>query len=190
MQHFYWYSVVACLFVLLKLTSRWFTFPSREVITIIGNYSILFHFIFLSLFILFKVPRQKSTKSLFALFFLVILGTLYCLLTSVDSKQNSLCFAIVNLGLVFFCLVYYSNFFEELPRPKLLQEPSFWVITGIFFCMSTCIPINALHDYLRTDTTLKLEHKKDLFSIAYLSYGSLHLFIIKAYLCSKSPKTT
>lgn len=190
MKHFYWYSVVAFLLVLLKLMSRWLLIPSKEIVTLIGNYSILFHFVFLSLFILFLVPGNSSKKVPFTLFFLVIIATLYCLVTFDSSKQNSVCYAIANLGLVFFCLEYYHHFFQEIPKSGLLKEPSFWVITGVFFCMSISVPINALHDYLRSDTIVKLEDKKDLFSIAYLSYGTLHLFFIKAYLCSVNLKTT
>lgn len=190
MQHFYWYSIVAFLLVLLKLMSRWFLFPSANTITIIGNYSILFHFIFLSLFILFLVPGKKSMTVPFTLFVLVITATLYCLITFQKVQQNSVSYAIANLGLVFYCLVYFYHYFQELPRSALFKEPSFWVITGVFFSMSTSIPINALHDYLRVDKVLALQQKKDLFSIAYLSYGTLHLFLIKAYLCSVNIKTT
>ncbi len=190
MQHFYWYSIVASVLVLIKYMSRWFTIPSKYIVTLLYNYSILFHFIFLSLFILFAIPGKKSMKVSYTVFISVILLTLYYLLISGNMRQNSISYAIANLGLVFYCLMYYLNLFEQTPRCILLQEPSFWVITGIFFCMSTSIPINALHDYLRAENLVKLEQKKDLFSIAYFSYGSLHLFFIKAYLCSTNIKTT
>ena len=123
MQHFYWYSIVAFLLVLLKLMSRWFLFPSANTITIIGNYSILFHFIFLSLFILFLVPGKKSMTVPFTLFVLVITATLYCLITFQKVQQNSVSYAIANLGLVFYCLVYFTIIFKNFHDPPSLKNP-------------------------------------------------------------------
>lgn len=188
MRNFYWYSVVAALIALLRVTSSNFGLPTKLIMVEISNYSILFHFGFLSMFIFSVLPDKKKLQFSVPLLLTVFSLTLFFLITYSAKKQNSTSYAISNLGLVIYCVIYYSSLFWDVPKQNLLKEPSFWIISGIFLCMSISIPINSLHGYLRNDDYIKLENRKNLFGIAYFAYGTLHLFLIKAYLCSIRPQ--
>lgn len=185
MRNFYWYSIVGASLVLLRWCSKNYEFPSKDVMGIISNYSILFHFTFLSMFISSLLRNQQEYKFLTVLFVITFLITLFYLIVFPDKKQHSTSYAIANLGLVISCVTYFSTFFREIPDKNLLREPSFWIIGGIFLCMSAAIPILSLHRYLRDENYINEENRKNFYSIVYFAYGTMHLFFIKAYLCSQ-----
>jgi hypothetical protein len=188
MKGFYWYSIVAAGLAMLRFSSVQFPTPIQMAITRINNYSILFHFTFLSVFISSVLPNKQEFKysNLFILSFFCL--SLIFLLFNKTIKANSVPFAIANLGLVLYCIIYYYRLSKEPIQLNLFKEPSFWIISGIFICMSASIPINSLHEYLKGESSIDLTHRKNLFGIGYFAYGCFHLFLIKAYLCSTSPQ--
>jgi hypothetical protein len=190
MKKFYWYSIVAAILAVLRFSSDRLSPSAQEFITKVNIYSILFHFTFLSIFISSVLPNKKGfSKYSPAFISAVFCITLIFLLFDQNVRGNSVSFAIANLGLVIYCIVYYYNSFKEPSNADLLQEPSFWIISGIFLCMSASIPINSLHEFLRNETQIDIQRRKDIFGISYFAYGIFHLFLIKAYLCSTSHQT-
>ena len=186
MKYFYWYSIVGGILVLLKWTNKNYSFPSNDIMSQIRNYSVLFHFTFLSVFIYSILPRKNNFKLLLLLFFSIVFITVFCLVTGESTKANSVAFSIGNLGLVICCIIYFFGIFNNSPNQNLLKEPSFWIVSGIFLCMSAAIPVLSLYEYLRNENYVSQENKRNLTTIIYFAYGSLHLFLIKAYLCSIS----
>ncbi|MEP7107110.1 MAG: hypothetical protein ABI760_03995 [Ferruginibacter sp.] len=184
MNKFYWYSFVAFILVLFDLLQKYFSIASKNVYDLFYSILLLFHFIFLSLFIYRVLPNKKNSKYLKLLFFLFLLVILFCLFTNDLSIPQSTAYAFTNLGLVLFCCFYYLQLFDEMPTVNLLKEPAFWIISGIFFCMCATIPLNSLRGYLLDN--IPYEIYLSMGGIGFFAYGVMHLFFIKAYLCSTS----
>lgn len=182
MNKFYWYSLVAALLGLYNFLYKHFNITSENVYDVLHSSLLLFHFIFLSHFIYQVVPNKKISKYIMLVFFLFLMVILFCLLTNDFSKNNSNAFAFTNLGLVLLCCLYYLQLFEEMPTINLLKEPSFWIISGIFFSMCATIPVSSLRGYLFSNIPYQLY--LSMGGIGSFAYGVMHLFFVKAYLCS------
>ena len=182
MSGFYWYNIVSILILITYIFSSKLHFFSLSFYHLINNYSLIFHFSFLSYFI-YRITKNTINKFIFwTIFFVIMLSVLIILIYNNNSKSDFIAFAISNLGLIIFCIFYYYYLFKELPSPSLLNEPSFWIITGIFLCMVLHVPISSIHGYL----TLKINKDiiRVILSISSLSYAFMHLFFVKAFLCS------
>ncbi len=144
------------------------------------NFSLLFHYLFLGIFI-FKVLPKRSLIFIIILivFFLFIV---YMLFFSDWNFLVNKAFAVTNFSLTALCLVYYFQILK-LDVPFLLKnEPSFWIITGIFIGMGSASPLSAIIDYLAYDSSV-LKHQF-FYKLVATSYTIMHLFFIKGYLCS------
>lgn len=182
MKGFFFYPFIAAFNVIFNLFYTYFDITSKLVHGIINNSLILFHFIFLSLFIYTFLPNKKISKYIIFIFFSFIAVILFFLFTKDISERQPTAFAISNLGLVIFCFVYYFQLFELMPKINLLAEPSFWIVNGIFFCMCATIPTLALKAYLLEKISQRIYSTVE--AIIPFAYGMMHLFFIKAYLCS------
>jgi hypothetical protein len=182
MNNFYWYSFFAtfsCAYIYLQKYSY---IPSKNITGLIQNSHLLFHFIFLSLFIYRVLPNKNVSKNIKILFFLLLFIIIFCVFTNELSIPPYHAYAFTNFGLVLFCCLYYLQLFESMPTINLLKEPSFWIISGIFFCMCATIPLTSLRGYLYDNIPYNLY--LSMGNIGFFAYGVMHLFFIKAYLCS------
>jgi hypothetical protein len=184
MKYFYLYSIVAAIMVLLRLTSISYGLPSTDFMVKIRNLPILFHFSFLGIFIYSIIPNKFNVKFSWFLFLIFLTVTLFYVISHQGFSINSASFSIANLSLVIFCIIYFNQLFKNISAVNLLQEPSFWVVSGILFCMSIAIPVISLDEYLRNSDYINLAYRNLFSAIVYFAYGSFHLFLVKAYLCS------
>lgn len=77
------------------------------------------------------------------------------------------------------CLLYFSNIFRNLPYANLSKEPSFWIITGLFFYSVIEAPTLAVVvNYMPKATSAVL-----YVLINGIAYLLLHILFIKAYTC-------
>ena len=77
------------------------------------------------------------------------------------------------------CILYFLNILKKLPHANLSIEPSFWIITGLFFYSviegpTLCVILN-----YRPKLTSTLLYT----TINGIAYIILHLLFIKAYTC-------
>lgn len=184
MNGFYWYSVVGFLFALPVFFEEYF-FKSLKCSTYITNFSLLFHYSFLGSFILKVMPIKKDKSLLKFLYFLIFCFILFFICTKDNSLRNHKAYALTNFSLIIFCTIYYFQLFKNIPTLNLLTEPSFWIISGVFFCMSISIPTTGIMDYLKYNATLMFH--RNINALTMLSYFIMHLFFIKAYLCAINP---
>ena len=185
MRGYYWYSLIAATLSVWLIINMYILPIKPNYYSFINNTSLLFHFIFLSLFI-YRASADKETFYFYTILFLIFLLVIsFSLLTHNLEKHSPTSFALTNLGLVIFCIFYYYQLFRKTPTLNLLHEASFWITNGVFFSMCATIPVSALKPYLFN--TLPHEAYFLLSSINYFSYGVMHLFFIKAYLCSIHP---
>lgn len=184
MRYFYWYSIVGGLIAIFRITTKKYGFPSEDIMAVVSNYSVLFHFTFLSWFIHTLMPNRNEFKLSIFVFVTIFCITLFFLILYPEKQQNSTSYAMGNIGLIIFCIIYFYQLFQTVPKLNLLKEPSFWIITGVFVCMSVSIPILSLHQFLRDENYINPESRKIFSGLVYLAYGSFHLFLLKAYVCS------
>lgn len=182
MRSFFIYPTVGILIIIpLFLTTHFFK-SYRPYSSILNNLSTIFHYCFLSVFIIRVMPNRSIDnfiKSIFSIFLSLIIVVL---ITEDITKPNSFAFATANLGLAIFCIIYYLKLFNNLPILDLKNEPSFWIITGVFFCMSTHIPLITAYDYL--NNKISIYNIRIINLVAIFCYVIMHLFFIKACLCS------
>ncbi len=178
MEGFYLYPTVGLLCAIPSyLESHYFPIKYSQYLL---NFSLIFHFYFLGNFIFKILPRQNLFfKTCFYLQLIII----FIFLFYADWKfLANKAFAITNLSLALLSFLYFFQVLRENQIGYLLKEPSFWVVSGIFIGMGLESPLSAVIDYL-TDNTLILQHKY-FFRLIVMSYIIMHLFFIKAYLCS------
>lgn len=181
MRNFYWYPFVALVTILSHLIASYFFINYVVIFVVLNNVALLFHFSFLSIFIM-RAANKKITLSIKLLFILFFLMIVFFLIIHGVMKFNYSAFAIANFGLIFFSIFYYYELLTNLPTLNLKKEPSFWVVTGVFFCMATHLPVFSLLSYL--SKKISYTNFNLLLAIPTLAYGIMHIFFIKAYLCS------
>ena len=181
MRGFYWYTSVGMAICTMYIFSNNLHIIPSKTYRIINLLSLVFHFLFLSNFIIQVITNNKAKKYLKKIpYFFIPLITYFIIK---DVKNNSaFSFAFTNFGLVFFCISYYYQLFKNSPTINLLKEPAFWIITGIFFGMSIIIPLTLIGGYLVN--TIPRNIFLPLTLITLLGYGIMHIFFIKGILCS------
>lgn len=77
---------------------------------------------------------------------------------------------------------YFYTLFVEPPVKNLLQEPSFWITTGIAFLQAINIPIFLIENYLIKQF---LTVWYSMYSISYIAYCILFILLIISLLCNR-----
>lgn len=185
MKGFYYYSLVA---VCLTSVLMFDLIGDNEILhltVILNKISFLFHYIFLSVFIYRTLNTVTHKKIFIILFFVFLLIVLTTICKTVSQSTSFLINSLTNFFLVIFCLIYYYDLFNGIPVKNLFNQSSFWVVTGLFLCLSVAVPLNVLKTLFLAQSNSDL----NLFvtSIAVFFYSVMHLFFIKAYLCSINP---
>lgn len=151
----------------------------------------VFEFVLFSVFfkkILKGAPFKRILRILFVIFsvasgFILIYDTYL-----VGAPKWSSIFFLYNIeaiSLLILCIFYYVEIFRRTPILNLLQEPSFWVVTGLSFVMISTLPFSLLSDYIiNSDKPLFY----NLFSLFYIFYSLLFLMIVRGHLCRQPAK--
>ncbi len=181
MKYFYWYPAVGVVVVTILLLKNPFNVIPSNIAHLIDNYSILFHFGFLSLFLFQKIIKGnilKHYKAIIAGFLIIILISLVCF----DSNPvNNIAYSISNTGLLVICGIYFMQLTKQKADGRLAREPFFWIASGIFFGMALSIPILITCMYFYRN--LPYSTYITIVALAPFSYFIMYLFFIKAYLC-------
>ena len=100
---------------------------------------------------------------------------------SLEVLQNA--FILQAILLLFLCVLYFLKIFNSKPTLDLINEPSFWIITGLTCCLLCTFPLTLLLNNIFQKNYLLYSH---LFSIFYFFYVILFIMIIRASLCKNS----
>lgn len=183
MKGFFWYSLIGVLLGAFLFLSR--IAHSQQIFTlfsVLNKLSLIYVYIFLSLFIL-KILEMNIVKKIvrvlfISLLFLVMAAVLY------DIKHRTFfrSFTLVNFTLFIFCILYYYQLFQKTPNTFLFQDASFWIVTAIFLGMGLSIPMAVFKDYL-------IEHSnpsqaRAIAVIGLAPYVIMQSLFLKGYLCS------
>ncbi len=182
MKGFYWYSFVAVMSTTFGMVMLFTNEVMSHSFFMANKLSFIFHFVFLNVFI-YRVLKNAVIKRLFIFIFsLFLFVILYILLKTLVDKNSYVVNTITNFFLVVSCFFYYYDFFESVPVKKLFYESSFWVVGGIFICMTVTVPLNAIRGFFPRESSDEINLYMG--AIASFSYGIMHLSFVKAYLCS------
>ncbi len=141
------------------------------------------------------VITSKKFKIIFTLFVVLLFVLLTLLVIKIMSFKSSIStinsvldkVLTLELSLLAVCCLYY--FYELLSQKtdkNLMQSPSFWIVTGLFFYCLAIIPFFLIATEIRVN---RPDIYLLLFSIHFLFMSILFLCITKAFLCKK-PLTT
>jgi hypothetical protein len=87
-------------------------------------------------------------------------------------KVNSIIIAIESLSIVPCCLYYIFELLNDPYFPRLTNQPSFWVTTGILFLFVSITPLYIAFDYLRKVPEMQV--------LDFFGYDLLVVFFAKA----------
>lgn len=163
---------------------NFYPFGSHQVQATYTIYN-LFTFFELCIFawFLMQVIRSSLVKRL--LIVLVILFTvsyfLYYLKTGLGEQLNLVSVVMESTIIIIPCLTYFLELFTNQEPVELLKEPSFWLVTGIFFYLATIIPLCVTSGYMNSHG---LKNAADiLYSINNLALIVTYLLFIKGFTC-------
>jgi hypothetical protein len=186
MKGFYWYSFFAVCFCSISILNLQTNMKYFYISQIVNKFSYIFHYLFLGIFI-YRVLQHSKVKSIYLfVFFPFLLVIIYTLIQTVLKKGSYSVGSVTNFCLVFLALFYYYDLFESKPVKDLYNEPAFWIVNGLFICLTITVPLNAIRGLLFTDENGQLN--LIMGAIASFAYAGMHLFFLKAYLCSTKPR--
>ena len=178
MRSFIWYPLVGFFVALLNVLSH-ITSDLKPFATSINNISLIFHYTFLAIFILRQYENRKLAQLLTPLSFLILVPIIFLLVTNDISKNNRLAFSISGFWLIVICSGYYFGLLSSKQIIDLKLLPVFWIVTGVFFCMSLLIPLTLFLDI--SFNSEDINWKKYFPRIGMICYGMMHILFIKAY---------
>lgn len=130
----------------------------------------------------FNQAKKNRLKRFIKIIFLII-GVM--IITSFYLKgnytPNFFFYSISNLWKSTLCLLYYNSIFSANPNLHLKKDPTFWIVTGIFFYSSLTLPHYSLHFYLKEH--LSVELMNNVFAFTNISIVVMHIIFMKAYIC-------
>lgn len=181
MKGFFWYPTIAFLVLIPTFLSFNHFIDLRKIGNTMNNIAVLYHFAFLSFFIMKVMPEKGNKYFFYFLQGVIICGIILLLCLYPLGIQNKPAMAVANFGLMLFCMCYYYQLLNNIPTLNLRECASFWIITGIFGCMSVHIPIFASHEYFKIHNINMV-----MFTIINAwAFIIMHLFFIKGYFVFK-----
>lgn len=139
----------------------------------------ILQFVFWSLFFLSILTNYKLIlKIFFALFLTAIILTMFYNNIYAPKFYS---YAIINLGITFFCIIYLNNLFKIRPDLNLIKTSSFWIVSGAFFYSSITFPFYFSHSFIQH--LFSKNAASNIFSSSNISIIIMHIIFIKAYLC-------
>lgn len=184
MRYFWLYPLVNIIVLIPHFCGTYFGLFISFTIAL-NNFSVIFHFSFLSFFIIRILP-QKNEKKILIILYSIFLVFISFFIIKEPFNQGGPAFSISSLGLSIFCIFYYFQLFKNPPVLNLRKEPAFWIISGVFFAMCIHSPINAILLYLQN--RLPYSYYILLLDLSIFSLSIMYLSFIKAILCTIQQK--
>lgn len=182
MKGFFFCPLISLAVSANSISSRFFFLYPIEKNFLIQNILHLFDLLFWVLFFL-KIPKIKRDFKKIKILFVstLTIATLLFYLNTSDNPNLHI-HVLSNMCKTIFCIFFYNNLFKNLPDQNILLEPSFWIIAGLFFYSCLSLPFYALHSYIKQQFISIIY--SNIFSISNMLIIIMHLFFIKAYLCT------
>jgi len=151
----------------------------------------LFEFSFFSYLFFQFIPSLLFKKLM--LMPISLFAIIYCIAIIIELyKKNSLLstfkfasFLVLNLTIITMCFIYFKKLFELQAIQNLSKQPSFWIVTGVFFYFTTEIVTDIFTNYFIVKQMQ--EQALSIFSVNYFSELIEYTLFIKAFLCKTKP---
>lgn len=141
---------------------------------------------FVSLAIVFantsEIKRHRRSIRIITALYLVSTLTTHLIDRSIYKFNISLIY-IHSFLILSMAIINLIDIFKSPPRHKLLELPNFWIIIGVMLYFLCTLPIYIGHDFLFSNDDFIIEFS--LYSINYICYSALYLFIIRALICKR-----
>ncbi len=184
MKGFFFCPLIGLLVSANSIISVFLTLYAKEINFFIQSFLQLCDLLFWVLFFLKILNDKNQFKKIIILFISTLLIAGYLLYFNRTSIPNLHINALSNLCKIFFCISFYNKLFKNPPNQNILLEPSFWIVTGLIFYSCLSLPFYALHNYIRQNFVPIISY--NIFSISNMLIIIMHLFFIKACLCTIS----
>lgn len=138
--------------------------------------------LFMFAYFLFQVIQSTTIKRI--LITLICLFTIFFVQYSVQKdlgEVNNIAVALESVIIIIPCLTYFRELFTRAEPVNLMQEPAFWMVTGIFFYLATIFPLYMTRSYLATHGLNGMA--KSLSSINNFALSITYLLFIRSYTC-------
>ena len=149
----------------------------------INNFSLIFNCVFLNFFMINNMPDKKGKKLLFIVSILFVCLITFLLLRDDKNTFHTIPFGFNQVSLLFTSSIFIYKLFKNIPDRNLFKYPFFWIVIGVFICSIITFPVFLLAEYL-IETNSLFQSNYFLANITIIGYILMHLFFIKAALCS------
>jgi hypothetical protein len=134
------------------------------------------------IYFLYQIIRSTQIKRLaIGLFILFLIYFITSTVVGGLYQFNDMAVFFESVIIVFLCLIFFRELFTRPEPVDLLREPSFWLVTGIFFYLATIFPLFLAGSYLRSHGLGKITYT--LYSINNFAISITYLIFIKGYTC-------
>ena len=132
---------------------------------------------------LFQVIRSGAIKkiTILLLFLFILFFTKSALTVGLGNSVNDLAVLFESVIVITLCLTFFRELFARPEPVDLLKEPSFWLVTGIFFYLATIFPLFLTRHWLLDQGLAKIV--KSLYSINNFALSVTYLLFIKGFIC-------
>ena len=136
-------------------------------------------------------PRMQTLiKTLFLIFSILMIVFLITKFRFISPRLNYMANLISVIEFAFIlppCFAFYYQMMNTMSEFKLLDRPSFWIVTGIFFFSIISIPHFLIGSYYVSN---KIEIRSLLIAaFLYFPFSLNFIFLSKAFLCKKTLTT-
>jgi len=158
-------------------------FSARQpyIMNLLYNLFTLFELLIFGWF-LFQVIQSTAVKR--TLITLICLFSIFFVQFSLQKdigEFNNIAVALESIIIIIPCLTYFRELFTRTEPVNLLREPSFWMVTGIFFYLATIFPLYMTRSYLTNHGLNGVA--KSLSSINNFALSITYLLFIRSYTC-------
>jgi hypothetical protein len=180
-----WFFLCPLIALLVSVNSIcWIFFSIYSINSTINIQTCLF---FIDLFFWFGffiqiLSNKKDRAQLTIMFSITLFFALYLLFFSTVGSNNLHIVALTAICKTVFCIFFFYKLFKNLFYQNILKEPAFWIVTGLIFYSTLSLPFYGLNSYLKFQFSTLVS--SNLHTVSNILIIIMHLFFIKAYLCT------
>jgi hypothetical protein len=182
MRWFFLYPLIAFLVSINSICGPLFLLYSTNLFFTIQSYLFLVDLFFWYYFFLQILNNKKDGEKIKNLLSITLLIAFYLLFFSKVDKRNLHIVALSAICKTVFCIFFFYKLFKKLYYQNILKEPAFWIVTGLIFYSCLSLPFYGLNSYIKSHFSLLIS--SNIFSVSNILIIIMHLFFIKAYLCT------
>lgn len=177
MRFFFLYPMIAIMLMIPALLCK-LNYINCEIFLIANELSLIFHYSFLTWFIIFELNDKRIQKA--AKILSIILGIL--VLSTIVNNHNIqfLEYVVAYMSVFIFTSLYFLDIFIHIPDRPILQIPQFWVIIGVFVNAVILTPPLVLSPIIVNDYPL---YKGLIVSLTSVACIIMYLSFIKGAKC-------